>query len=401
MYEESTIMIEDRDFENRLRQLIEIGATHNLEGIRNYKKLGGRVVGLMPSQVPEEILYAAGGILPWHVIGSMSESTPLAGVHRSPATDAYTTHFLEALLSGELDFLDGLVATNYDDDAKSVEYFSRFYSRPAIPYFLEIPNNAGAYSIAHFTDNLAKMKVAIEERFGTQEGSEIDDEKIDAAIAEYNTSRKLLHRLYEMRKTDRPPLSGSEVWAIVAAAMSMPQAEFIKHLEPLLPYIEQRQSPYDNVQARIMISGDFLHNVDYIKLVEDAGGLIAIDDIDVGTRYVWDIVDEKKPNPLRALADRYLGPMRSPRFCNWDGQADQIIEWIKEYRIDGLVEIPVRQSLPTLFRSEYLHRTLEEEGIPSISIQREYHLADAAQITTRVEAFMEMLSQMNESQVTS
>jgi len=394
-------MIEDRDFETRLRQLIEIGTTHNLEGIRNYKKLGGRVVGLMPTQVPEELLYAAGGLLPWHVVGSMHESTPLAGVHRSPATDAYTTHVIEALLSGELDFLDGLVTTNYDDDAKSVEYFSRFYSRPAIPYFLEIPNNAGELSLAHFTENLVKMKIAVEERFGTREGSEITDEKLDAAIAEYNTSRKLLHRLYEMRKMDRPPVNGSEVWAIVAAAMSVPQAEFIQLLEPLLPYIEQRQSPYSNVQARIMISGDFLHNVDYIKLVEDAGGLIAIDDIDVGTRYFWDIVDEKQTNRLRALAERYLGPMRSPRFCNWDGQADQIIEWIKEYRIDGFVELPVRQSLPTLFRSEYLHRTLEEEGIPSISIQREYHLADAAQITTRVEAFMEMLGQMNESPATS
>jgi len=355
----------------------------------------------MPTQVPEEIIYAAGGLLPWHVIGSMNETTPLAGVHRSPATDVYTTHVIEALLNGELDFLDGLITTNYDDDGKSVEYFSRFYSKPTIPYWLEIPTQASELSLEHFAGNLLKMKLAIEERFGTLEGTEIDKDKLTTAIAEYNTSRKLLHRLYEMRKVENPPISGSEVWAIVAAAMSMPQAEFIQHLEPLLPYIEQRQSPYDSSQARIMVSGDFFHNLDYMKLIEDAGGVIVIDDIDVGTRYFWDMTDEEQGNPLRALADRYLGPMRSPRFCNWDGQADQIIEWVKEYRIDGFVELPVRQSLPTLFRSEYLHRTLEEEGIPSISIQREYHLADAAQITTRVEAFMEMLSQMNESRAIS
>ena len=71
---------------------------------------------------------------------------------------------------------------------------------------------------------------------------------------------------------------------------------------------------------------------------------------------------------------------------------DQIIEWIREYRIDGFVELPVRQSFSRLFRSEYLHRTLEEEGIPSISIQREYHMADAGQISTRIQAFLEMLS---------
>ena len=283
--------MDDRGLEDRLQQLIEIGTSHNLEGLSDYRKRGGRVVGLMPAHIPEEILYAAGGILPWHVIGSMNESTPRAGVHRSPATDAYTTHVIEALLCGELDFLDGLVTTNYDDDAKSVEYFSRFYSKPAILYWLEIPTNAGELALEHFTENLAKMKEAIEERLGTMVGSQISDEKLGDAIEEYNTSRKLLHRLYEMRKKDKPPLSGSELWGIVAAAMSMPQSDFIRQLEPLLHYIEQRQPSYNNVQARIMVSSDLLHNVSYLKLIEDVGGLIAMDDLDMGSRYFWDIVD--------------------------------------------------------------------------------------------------------------
>jgi len=385
-------MTSDQGLETRLQQLIKIGTTHNMEGVRDHKRRGGRVIGLMPEHIPEEILYAAGGVLPWHVIGSMNESTPLAGVHRSPQTDAYTTHALEALLNGYLDFLDGIVTTNYDDDAKSMEYFSRFYGKPAISCWLELPTNASEFALQHFTENLTRMKTAIEERFGTRSGSQITDDKLVDAIEEYNTSRKLLHQLYETRKKDKPPLSGSEIWAIVAAAMSMPQSEFIQQFEPLLPYIDQRQPTYDKVQARIMVSSDFLHNVSYLKLIEDVGGLIAMDDLDMGSRYFWDIVDQEQDDPLRALAERYLGPMRSPRFVNWDVQVDQIIEWIKEFRIDGFVELPVRQSLPRLFRSEYLHRSLEEEGIPSICIHREYHLSDVAQITTRVEAFLEMIS---------
>ncbi len=390
-------MADNQDLEGRLQQLIKIGTSHNLEGIRDYKRRGGRVVGLMPAHIPEEIIYAAGEMLPWHLIGSMNESTPLAGVHRSPATDAYTTHALEALLNGELDFLDGIVTTNYDDDVKAVEYFSRFYGKPSIPYWLELPTNVSEFALQHFTENLAKMREAIEERFGTRIGSQISDDKLGDAIEEYNTSRKLLHQLYEMRKKDKPPLTGSELWGIVAAAMSMPQSEFIRQLEPLLPHIEQRQPSYNNVQARIMVSSDFLHNVGYLKLIEDVGGLVAMDDLDMGSRYFWDIVDEEQSDPLHALAERYLGPMRSPRFVNWDRQVDQIMVWIKEFRIDGFVELPVRQSLPRLYRSEYLHRTLEEEGVPSIDIIREYHVANVGQITTRVEAFLEMLSQKSKS----
>jgi len=382
----------NQDLEGRLQQLIQIGTSHNLEAIRDYKRRGGRVVGLMSAHIPEEIIYAA-GILPWHVVGSMNESTPLAGVHRSPATDAYTTHVLEALLNGELDFLDGIVITNFDDDTKATEYFSRFYRKPAILCWLELPTNASELALQHFTENLAKMKEAIEERIGTSIGSQIGNDGLRGAIGEYNTSRKLLHQLYEMRKREKPPLTGSELWRIVAAAMSMPQGEFIRQLEPLLPYIEQRPPSYKAPRARVMVSSDFLHNVGYLKLVEDVGGLVAMDDLDMGARYFWDIVDEEQRDPLRALAERYLAPMRSPRFVNWVRQVDQIIEWVKEFRIDGFIEMPVLQSFPRLFRSEYLHRTLEEEGIPSISIQREYHLADVAQVTTRVEAFLEMLSQ--------
>ncbi|MFC1873542.1 2-hydroxyacyl-CoA dehydratase, partial [Chloroflexota bacterium] len=66
-------------------------------------------------------------------------------------------------------------------------------------------------------------------------------------------------------------------------------------------------------------------------------------------------------------------------------------EWVKDFNIDGVVEMPVWQNQSRLFRSQYFHRSLEFEGIPSIDIIREYHLANVGQISTRVEAFIEML----------
>jgi len=379
-----------QNWEAKLQKLIEIGATHNLTGVREYQLKGGRIVGLMPAHIPEEILSAFRGILPWHVVGTMNEATPLADVHRSPATDAYTTHVLDALLSGELSFLDSLVTTNYDDDIKSLQYLSTFYKKPNTTFWLEIPTNASEVAVDHFAEKFANMKRAVAEHIG------VDDmptgEAIGEAIRQYNTSRKLLHELYELRKREHPPLCGSEICAIVSAAMSMPQEDFIQQLEALLPYIENRQPLYSNPRPRIMISSDFLHSLKYLKIIEDVGGVIAMDDLDVGARYFWEFVDEDETEYLHALARRYLEPMSSPRFVNWDGQVDLIVEWIKEFKIDGFVELPVRQSFSRLFRSEYLHKTLEEEGIPSICIQREYHFSDAAQIATRVEAFIEMLS---------
>ncbi len=231
-------MPKNQKMEDKLEQLIEIGTTHNAEGIKDFKSHGGRVVGLLAGHIPEEILYAT-GILPWHIIGTMRESTPMAGIHRSPATDAYNNHVLESLLSGELDFLDAMIVTNYDDDTKSMEYFARFYGKPRIPLWLEIPVAATELGIQRYTENLRELKVAVEDRIGTLVTSLISIPQLQDAIKEYNTSRKLLRQLYEWRKRDKPPLLGSEIWGIVAAAMSMLQREFIQFLFQLKDLILQ------------------------------------------------------------------------------------------------------------------------------------------------------------------
>ena len=147
------------------------------------------MIGLLTPHIPGEIICAA-GMLPWHVIGTMKGSTPLAGVHRAPSTDACSTHILEAVLSGELDFLDGMIATNYDDDSKATEYIARYLRKPSFAHWLEVPIHASELALKHYTGNLARMRLAVEKEFDIR----ISDEKLGDAIREYNTARKLLHQ---------------------------------------------------------------------------------------------------------------------------------------------------------------------------------------------------------------
>ena len=79
------------------------------------KHQGQKVIGILGSHVPEEVIYAA-GMFPWRVTGSWRSDVHLAKAYRHSYTCSYCTHILDYLLSGELDFLDGIVTTNLDHD---------------------------------------------------------------------------------------------------------------------------------------------------------------------------------------------------------------------------------------------------------------------------------------------
>ena len=104
--------------EDKLEQLLQAGADSNRkQWASGQQKQGKKVLGVLCSYTPEEVIHAA-GMLPWHVNGNLQVGTPLADTYFPTHICAYVTHVLESVLLGELDFLDGLVSTDWDDDRK-------------------------------------------------------------------------------------------------------------------------------------------------------------------------------------------------------------------------------------------------------------------------------------------
>ena len=108
----------EHNLEKRLKTLIEANsettrANHALE----WKRRGKKVVGVVCSYIPDEMIYAA-DLLPYRITGTWRHPTTKADVYRPTSADLYYTHALESLLEGELDFLDGIIFTNRDDDMR-------------------------------------------------------------------------------------------------------------------------------------------------------------------------------------------------------------------------------------------------------------------------------------------
>jgi benzoyl-CoA reductase/2-hydroxyglutaryl-CoA dehydratase subunit BcrC/BadD/HgdB len=141
---------------------------------------------------------------------------------------------------------------------------------------------------------------------------------------------------------------------------------------------------------------EMLDNPAYMNLVEE-NCLVAMDDMDTGIRYVVENVDTGMKDPAAALAKRYLGRHAAPRLSSWDAQIDQIITWAKEYNIDGILSLPHSWCYPQKYRVPFIAERLNNANIPNISLDRDYHFANAGQLRTRIGAFLEMIGSKQES----
>jgi len=351
-----------------------------------WKQQGKKVIGILSSYVPEEVIWAA-GMLPWRITGTWRENISNARLYRSQSSCSYCNHVLESLLSGELDFLDGIVTTDLDQDLLRLGDVLLALKKMPFCQIMHIPFVDSELNYKFLTDEIRRLISSLENYGGVR----ITDDALRASIDTYNRMRSLLNRMYELRKKETPPLSGSETLGITTTAAVMPKTHFNKELETLLPYLEKRETNLKNHSPRLLVTSEMLDNPAYISLVEE-GCLVAMDDMDTGSRYFIQEVDITLEDPANALARRYLNRHGAPRMTSWNKQAEQLIKWVKEFNIDGVLALPLAWCYPQRYRMPLLTRRFDEAGIPSLCLEREYHLTNVGQLRTRIGAFVEMLS---------
>lgn len=372
--------------EDNFKKLMSAGNKDNrTKWAQAWQKQGKKVIGVLDSLVPEEVIYAA-GMLPWRIQGTWKDDVSKAMTYRHPQGNTFLNHVMESLLAGEFDFLDGMVCSNRDEDFRRFRDYWEWLSKKDFAYIIEVPVKDTEKTRQRFTAKIRDFIGALEELGKVK----INDGSLGDAIAVCDRGYSLLKKVYQLRKREEPPLSGSEALALTSAAMVMPRDQFNKQLEELLPYLEKRKADVRRNRPRLMLSSDFLDDPAYVELVEQTGCLVAMDDLDTGSRYFWETTDGGSDDPAYKLAVRYL-KNNSPRMFNWREQIKQLVSWVKEFNIDGVLELPDAYDYPRGFRSPFLERWLKEADIPSMSFERDYHLSNVGQLKTRIEAFLEIL----------
>ncbi|MFH2131946.1 MAG: 2-hydroxyacyl-CoA dehydratase family protein [bacterium] len=367
-------LIHSNDPENRNKWALE------------WKEKGDKVIGLMDIYVPEEIISAA-GLLPWRITGTWDAAVPHAAVHRPSMTCRYCTHVLESFMKGDLDFIDGFVTTRIDDDFMRLWDVLKHIGKPSFSYIMHLPHKASKLTFGHWEKSVHSFKKTIE----AYSGNKIDPDELQRQVQIYNRMRALLREVYELRKKNVPALTGAEALGLSSAARIMPKELFNEALEQLLPYLKGRQVEINDDKPRIFMGGEWLDHPGYIRLVEDAGATVVMDEFDTGSQYFWDIVEETAGDLIGALAKRYMMRPGLSRMAQWDLQAQRNLAWINEFNADGVVELRSLYSLPLDYRYLYMKKMYDNDNIPYLSLNREYHLSGQGMLQTRIEAFLEMV----------
>jgi benzoyl-CoA reductase/2-hydroxyglutaryl-CoA dehydratase subunit BcrC/BadD/HgdB len=354
--------------------------------VKDWKSTGRKVIGWFNPYIPEEIIYAA-GMLPFEVSGN-NEPVQMQGaeaqIYSNSCSKIRTCWQLR--LDGKYDFLDGLVSTHMcDQDMRLFEVWS-YYKKSPYMDIIYAPRKRDEVGVQLYLKDLEGFRSRLSQYLICR----IPDEHIEDSIKIYNRGRELMRQLYELRKRDRPPVTGAEALEVSKAAARMPRERFNELMEQLLDEI-QRTGREIKKARRLMIVGNDMHNTTQVEALESLDAVVVIDEMNIGIRYAWGQVDTQLP-PMEALARYYvLGRPVDMHTWDSDGRLEFIGDMAEQYKVDGVVSEIVRFCTYNGWDKFDLKKQMQERGIPILEMDLEYGHPAGAQVQIRAEAFMEML----------
>jgi benzoyl-CoA reductase/2-hydroxyglutaryl-CoA dehydratase subunit BcrC/BadD/HgdB len=232
------------------------------------------------------------------------------------------------------------------------------------------------------------FKESLEQHFDIQ----ITDEHLWEAIRLHNETRRLQRQLYELRKSESPPITGAETLAVMVAGSAMPREQYNQLLRELLDEISHLEGNID-YRARLMLIGGILDDPAYIEVIESQGGLVVTDSLCYGSRTMWRDVEEEASDPITALAQYYIADRpHCPRmFGNQQSRSTFVLDMIRDFKVDGVISERLVFCDNWTGEQFMVGEDLKEKSIPYIRLDREYVLAGIGQLRTRVQAFLETM----------
>lgn len=351
-----------------------------------WKQAGGLVVGTVCSNIPEEIIHAAGALpLRLRAPGLADTSNADSRLHRINCS--YTRSILELVLRGDLAFLDGLVTTNTCDHMLRLAGEVEDRAKLAFLHYFSMYHALGKSSEEWLVLEMQKMLRALETAFGKK----ISQDDLRKSIRVYNKTRNLMRQIAELRKNDPPPLTGAEFLRLALAGMSIPREQFNQKLEVLIPELKERKSG-EAGRPRLMIVGGACDLPDFVEFVERKGAVIVADSLCFGTRHYEGIIEEGGEDPVRAIAQRYISRSACPSIINgFDHNYALYRKTIEDWNVQGVLCARLKFCDHWGGARKMLADELHSRNLPLLDLEREYSTSGSGQISTRVQAFLEML----------
>jgi bcr-type benzoyl-CoA reductase subunit C len=336
-------------------------------------------MGYLCSYVPEEIIHA-GGFVPVRIRGN-AEPLRQVDAHLQSFTCALCRSSLDQTLGGDLQFLSGTVFAHTCDTMQALADLWRMNTKTN--HFVDTimqPTNLGSPAAGPY---LVSELNRFRERLASFVGHPITNDDLQASIALYDKTRRLIHQLDRLR--DR--LTASALYAVLDAAQRMPRVDYNALLASLLSDLEATEP--DSGDPRLYLVGAVLDEPRLLDLVEELGAKVVGDDLCSGMRHFRDQVGGGAP--LLALAEYYLRRPPCPtKYHPHHDPASDLLDRVRQVRAHGVLFVLEKFCEPHAFDYALVTPALDQEGVPHLLLEME-QISSLEAMRTRLQAFTELL----------
>lgn len=380
-------------------RLSEVAADPSAEA-RRLAKAGSRVLGLLCPNLPEELPHAM-GLSPFRVVVRPTPPTRSAE-HLQTFSCTWVQAVLDQALRGAFAHLWGLVfpCNTCDSFQNLPDIWSRSVEAPGRDalYTLHFPiKTSGAAPLQMLEAELEAWRRWLEQRTGR----ELAPEALAASARLYNRIHASLRRLQAMASAGALPYLRLQSAAIAAQCMDRAQVADLldEALEQLPSEGSAQTSGLDDDEefgrARVMIVGGYLDDPLLLTWLHEHDADVVADDTCALDRIFQPEADLDPGDPLAEMARRHL--RRSPcpvHLSSAERRAARLLRQIRKHRVQGVIFVPYKGCEPHAFDNVILAEALDRRrpAIPHITLEVEPHLGSWGQLSTRLEAFIEMLA---------
>ena len=365
-----------------------------IKELHDFRKDGGKVVGTYCLYVPEELIRAAGA---WSV--GICAGAEWAYDQVEQVLPRNTCALIKSMMGFKLgkvcpylEEADLLVGeTTCDGKKKAYEELGKLQNM----HVMELPQMKRAKDVAFWRSELVDLIAKLEELTGNT----VTPERLKASIKEVNDKRRALQRVNAARAADPAPISGLDALLAVQVAFYDDVPRFTQMMNALADELEARISQGVGVAPkgakRVLITGTpmALPNWKLHQIVETAGGVVVGEEMCTGSRYYEKLVSEDATTldeMLDDLAAKYLD-INCACFTPNDGRLDDVVRMARDLNADGVIDYSLQFCGTYQIESTAVRKRVRDSGIPVLSIDTDYSAEDVGQLSTRVEAFLEML----------
>lgn len=361
--------------------------------VKEIKEQGGRVAGVFCTFTPLEILDAA-GITPVSLCG-MSDETILAAEAHLPknlcplikssygfaVSDKCPYTYFSDLIVGE---------TTCDGKKKMYELLGKLKDT----YILHLPQGVGGDDALEFwTRELRRFMAYLEDRFQVS----ITDQALRQAARVRNEERAARLELMQLQALTPPPAFGYDIYkTLEGLGFCFDRQEAIDKVRALTAQLREDydagKRPVSPAAKRILVTGCPIGGVldKTVRALEEKGGVAVCFENCSGIKAMHQMVDTEAEDIVTAIARRYLSigcAVMTP-----DSRRMELLpELLKTFQVDGVVEIDLQACTPYCVESFWTRQAAEAAGVPYLALETDYSQADGGQLSTRLEAFLEIL----------